>query len=234
MSQPATGKKRFFRDVHKISRRLSTEYNDWDHFNRVNPLEELLFIICSTQTNEKLYSSTFSALRRRYPRFALLLDAPTKDIETTIAHGGLSKQKAGLIKLILRHLDETFGQPTLAPLRRMTDAECERFLLSLPGVGKKTARCVMMYSLYRLVFPVDINCWRICRRIGWVRSTRPDRSCSPRDMDRVQSGIPLPLRFKLHINMVSLGRQVCTTRNPRCYECPIRPYCRRIGVPLNT
>lgn len=230
MAQHAISQKRCFPNVGWVSRRLSAVYGDWDHFNRANPLEELLFIICSTQTNEGLYSSTFAALRQRYPRFTALLSASAEEIGMTMAHGGLSKQKARLITLILRRLAERFGRPTLAPLRGMTDEECEWFLVSLPGVGKKTARCVMMYSLGRQVFPVDSNCWRICRRIGWVRPTRPDRSCSPRDMDRVQAGIPPALRFKLHVNMISLGRQICTPREARCQECPVRPRCRRIGV----
>lgn len=230
MAQRVISPKRFFVNVDRISRKLSAVYGDWDHFNRANPLEELLFIICSTQTNEGLYSSTFAALRRRYPRFTALLSAPAEEIGITIAHGGLSNQKAKLITLILKRLAERFGRPTLAPLCGMADEECQQFLISLPGVGKKTARCVMMYSLGRQVFPVDSNCWRICRRIGWVRPTRPDCSCSPRDMDRVQAGMPPQLRFRLHVNMVSLGRQICTPRNPRCQECPIRLDCRRIGV----
>jgi endonuclease III len=230
MAQRVISPKRFFVNVDRISRKLSAVYGDWDHFNRANPLEELLFIICSTQTNEGLYSSTFAALRRRYPRFTALLSAPAEEIGITIAHGGLSNQKAKLITLILKRLAECFGRPTLAPLCGMADEECQQFLISLPGVGKKTARCVMMYSLGRQVFPVDSNCWRICRRIGWVRPTRPDCSCSPRDMDRVQAGIPPQLRFRLHVNMVSLGRQICTPRDPRCQECPIRLDCRRIGV----
>ena len=230
MSILAPTQHRFFPHVHQVSRKLSAVYSDWNHFNRANPLEELLFIICSTQTNEALYSSTFASLRQRYPRFAALAAAPARDIAATIAHGGLSNQKAKLIVLILRHLVDQFGRPTLAPLREMCDEEGEQFLVSLPGVGKKTARCVMMYSLGRLMFPVDSNCWRICRRIGWVRPTRPDRSCSPRDMDRLQSKIPPALRFKLHVNMVSLGRRICLPANPQCDQCPIWRYCRQIGV----
>jgi endonuclease III len=223
-------RRRFFPKVQEISRILSRKYGDWNHFNRSNPLEELLFIICSTQTNEGLYSSTFAALRRRYRRAAAILNAPTREIAVTIAHGGLSNQKARLIKRIFEQLAFRFGRATLAPLRRMTNGECEELLTSLPGVGKKTARCVMLYSLGRQVFPVDSNCWRICRRIGWTRPTRPDHSCSPRDMDRVQAEIPPALRLRLHVNMVSLGREVCTPRNPRCHECPIRRLCRRIGL----
>ncbi|MEW8232442.1 MAG: hypothetical protein AB2745_19125 [Candidatus Thiodiazotropha endolucinida] len=220
----------YAQNAKEIARALNMRYHDWDHYNRKNPLDELLFILCSIQTNEDLYRDTFNALRQTYPTFESIANAPDKDIATTISNGGLSKQKARKIKHILSEIIERFGKPTLAPLKRMKDSEREQFLTSLLGVGKKTARCVMMYSLGSQVFPVDIHCWRICRRIGWVRPTRPNKSCSPKDMDRLQSKVPPELRFSLHVNMVSLGREICATQSPKCSICPIQKYCKRIGV----
>ena len=217
-------------NVNEIALILSHRYRDWDHYNYKNPLEELLYILCSIQTNEDLYRYTYAALRRSYPTFKALADASETEIADVIVNGGLSSQKAHKIKQILGEIIERFGKPTLAPLKRMSDIEREIFLTSLIGVGKKTARCVMMYSLGSQVFPVDLHCWRICRRIGWVRPTRPNKSCSPKDMDRLQSKIPSELRFRLHVNMISLGREICTTQSPKCSICPIRQYCRRIGV----
>lgn len=209
---------------------LSRQYGDWQHYNRANPLEELLFILCSLQTNEGLYRETFAALHRKFPSFRSLANAPEREIARAIAPGGLAKQKAHKIKKLLAAIERRFGRPTLAPLRHISDAEREDFLLSLPGVGKKTARCVMMYSLGSKVFPVDVHCWRICQRLGWVRATRPDKSCSPADMDRLQARIPPELRPSLHANMISLGRSVCTAKNPRCGECPIVECCKRRGL----
>lgn len=222
--------RKLFPNIQPIAELLSAEYADWDHYNRSNPLEELLFIICSLQTNEALYASTFAALRKKFPAFSSIRHASIAEVATTIAHGGLSTQKARIIKLVVERLIELFGRPTLRPLRAMNDEQCEAFLTSLPGIGKKTARCVMMYSLGRQVFPVDSNCWRICRRLGWVRPTRPDRSCSSRDMDRIQSGVPPKVRFKLHVNLVSHGRNICLPRSPTCHCCMIRTYCLQIGV----
>lgn len=217
-------------NVEEIARVLSMQYGNWGHYNRKNPLEELLFILCSIQTNERLYRGTYSALRRAFPTFESLAVADEDEIAGLIANGGLSRQKARKIKLLLSQVIERFGKPTLAPLKRLNDFEREQFLTSLMGVGKKTARCVMLYSLGSQVFPVDLHCWRICRRLGWVRATRGDNSCSPKDMDRLQARIPPALRFSLHVNLVSLGRAICATENPRCSVCPISWYCRRIGV----
>lgn len=216
----------YFQNVDAVACALSDCYSDHAHANKANPLSELLFILCSLQTNEELYQSTYASLRARFPTFRQLADANEDEIASVIAHGGLSRQKARTIRAILSRLESDFGAPTLSPLRAMTDAECENYLESLPGVGRKTARCVMMYSLGREVFPVDSNCWRICRRLGWVRPTRPDKSCSPRDMDRVQSGIPAGKRYALHINLVSHGRACCLSSIPLCESCCVREFCR--------
>jgi endonuclease III len=209
---------------------LAADFGDWNHFNKQNPLNELLFIICSLQTDELKYTRTYSALKARFRSFKQLERASTWQLARILEPGGLAKQKARIVKAVLRAIRERFGSVTLAPIRRMTDSECEAFLTSLPGVGKKTARCVMLYSLRRAVFPVDTHCWRIARRLGWVRPTRPDESCSPRDMDRLQQQIPIELRHSLHVNLVSLGRSVCLPAKPRCDACPIGQFCRRVGV----
>lgn len=218
------------RDVYDIAKELADRYHDFSHYNKKNPLAEALFIICSIQTDLNGYHATYRALRRTYPTFSALARASQKDIERTIFRGGLSKQKSESMTRFMTDLILRFGKPTLSPLKKMQDAECEQTLLSLPGIGKKTARCIMMYSLGRAVFPVDTHCWRISRRIGWVRATRSDGYCSPRDMDRLQAKIPPELRFSLHVNMVSLGREVCLPKKPHCINCPIKPYCRRIGL----
>lgn len=226
MSKSIHRRRRYFQNVDAVARALWECYSDHEHDNKANPLSELLFILCSLQTNEELYQSTYASLRARFPTFRKLADAREGEIASAIAHGGLSRQKARTIRAILSRLESDFGAPTLSPLRAMSDTDCEHYLESLPGVGRKTARCVMMYSLRRDVFPVDSNCWRICRRLGWVRPTRLDKSCSPRDMNRVQNGIPSTRRLSLHVNLVSHGRAYCTPSRPRCETCCISQFCR--------
>lgn len=209
---------------------LQNRYRDFNHYNLKNPLDELLFIICSTKTGEASYRSTFRSLKETFPTHYQIAEAPAEYIARPIASGGLSNQKAKAIRELLDIIVEKFGEPTLKPLRKMSDEDAEDFLLLLPGVGKKVARCVLMYSLGRQVFPVDTHCWRIARRLGWVRPTQKDRHCAPRDMDRLQSKIPPELRYSLHVNMISLGREICTPSSPRCDECPISVWCSKIGV----
>ncbi|MGL4550619.1 MAG: endonuclease III domain-containing protein [Gemmataceae bacterium] len=213
-------------DIESVAALLSERYRDHGHHNKRNPLSELLYILCSVRTEENKYRAAYAALRRRFPTFDALADAPAEAIAEPLQPAGLAAQKARAMKHILGELAGRFGRPTLAPLRRWDDEACESLLTSFPYVGKKVARCVMMCALDRQVFPVDVHCWRIARRLGWVRRTRPDGTCSPKDMDRLQGKIPPALRYSLHVNLLSLGRDLCTAARPRCGECPVRAYCR--------
>ena len=216
--------------IWKVAAALQDCYRDFNHHNLKNPLDELLFIICSTKTGEASYRNTYRALKQTFPTHYQIAEAPAEYIARPIVSGGLSNQKAKAIRNLLDIIVAKFGEPTLKPLRKMSDEDAEAFLLSLPGVGKKIARCVLMYSLGRQVFPVDTHCWRIARRLGWVRPTQKDKHCAPRDMDRLQSRILPELRYSLHVNMISLGREICTPSAPRCDECPISALCPKIGA----
>ena len=221
----------YSKNIFYVSSILTNRYKNFAHNNKKNPLEELFFILCSVKTNREKYQNTYRAFRKEFPRFEMVAEAPAEYIAKPLATGGLAKQKSIALKKALGVIIEHFGRATLAPLRKMTDRECEQFLIALPGVGKKVARCVMMYSLDRQVFPVDSHCWRICRRLGWVRRTTKDPSKPTlNDMDRLQKNIPPELRFALHVNMVSLGREICLPRKPRCSLCPIERYCKKISV----
>lgn len=219
--------------IFEIASRLREIYGDFDHYNLKDPLDELLFIICSTKTIEASYLTSFKALKAAFPTPNQLAQATAEYIAKPLATGGLSNQKSKAMRTLLDVVVARFGAPTLEPLREMSDRDAEAFLTTLPNVGKKVARCMMMYSLDRQVFPVDTHCWRIARRLGWVRPTQKDRHCAPRDMDRLQSKIPPELRYSLHVNMVSLGREICVASAPKCNECPITAWCPKIGVARN-
>lgn len=183
-------KSRLIADVEKVALELKKEYKDFAHHNKKNPLDELFFILCSVRKSEKVYVEAFKSLKRNFPTYELLAASTIKKISRTISWGGLQNQKAAIAKEIIRRLIESFGKPTLAPLKKMSDAECESYLTSLLGVGKKVARCVMLYSLDRQVFPVDAHCWRLSHRLGWNGYGRNSGNCSKAAMDHLQTLIP--------------------------------------------
>lgn len=217
--------KPILREIHGVARKLKAEYNDFSHHNRFNPLDELIFIICSIKRRKNRHLEAFRALKRKFPSYRKLSMASESDISIVLAPYGLQNEKASAIKKSMQKIIQCFGKLTLNPLRQMSDAECEEFLTNLKGVGKKVARCVMMYSLGRRVFPVDSNCWRVCLRLGWINGAHKTKTISPDDMDLLQLVIPPELRFSLHVNMISHGREVCTVEKPNCHQCIIRSYC---------
>lgn len=213
-----------------VARELKKRYKNFDHYNRKNPLDELLLILCSVKRGEKVYLRAFKSLKRTFPTFEKLNQASVKELTKQIEWGGLQNQKARSLKKITTSITKRFGKLSLAPLRRLTEEECEAFLCSLSGVGKKVARCVMLYSLGMKVFPVDTHCWRISKRLGWIKAKSKHKFCTARDMDNLQDRVSPKLRLPLHVNMVSLGREFCLARSPKCHSCPITRYCIKHGI----
>jgi adenine-specific DNA glycosylase len=102
------------------------------------------------------------------------------------------------------------------------DDRAYRYLVGLPGVSRKTALCIMMYSLRRQVFPVDTHVWRVARRLGWT----PARPKPSEPQERLlEAAIPAELRYTLHVNMMVHGRLVFLPYNPRCGACPLEDIC---------
>jgi endonuclease III len=224
------GKARQRTNIKPIARELRKRYKDFSHYNRKNPLDELLLILCSVKRGEKVYLRAFKSLKQVFPTFEKLKQASIGELTKQIEWGGLQNQKARSLKKITTAITGKFGKLSLSSLRKMTEGECEEFLCSLPGVGKKVTRCVMLYSLGMKVFPVDMHCWRISKRLGWIKTNSSHKFCTSKDMDILQDMVPPKLRLSLHVNMVSLGREFCLARAPKCHQCPIAQYCLKRGV----
>lgn len=207
--------------VRKIDRRLRILGNS-RHFNKANPLDELIFIILSAQTESYSYLETFQALRHKFPKWEQVRTARLSSIATAIKSGGLSRKKAAQIKGALRKIYEGTGKLSLAFLSKWDDSRVEAYLTSLPGVGVKSARCIMMYSLGRQVFPVDTHVWRVCRRLGLTPAVPKP---TPTLEKELEVKVPPDIRYTLHVNLVSHGRETCTTYWPKCGKCKLADLC---------
>ncbi len=203
-------------------RRLRARYGQPRHGNKSDPLNELFYILLSRQTTPTNLQNAYCALRRRFPRRAQLGRASLSSIQASINGAGLGPTRAREIRDIARRTRQDFGRTTLAPLRRMSTGEAEQYLLSLPGVGKKTARCVLMYSLGRPSFPVDVHCFRVLNRLGLVSLSPPVRNHE----EHLQAMVPEKLRYSLHVTLVALGRDLCRPRDPDCLRCRLVPHCQ--------
>jgi endonuclease III len=213
--------------VTDVEKRLRI-YGTPSHHNKQNPLDELVFIILSAQTEEYTYLQTYEQLSCAYPAWSGLSTADEECIAEIIRPGGLYIKKSRQLKAIFRQLLKDFGTETLDELYNLNDQEAYGYLTSLPGVSRKTALCIMMYSLARQVFPVDTHTWRIARRLGWTTNVPKPTN---RQTTALEELIPSHLRYSLHVNMVAHGRTTCLTYDQRCGTCPLASFCPSNGRP---
>lgn len=204
-----------------IDSRLKVRYGVSRLGNPSDPLDDLIFIILSSRTRGIVYQEIFGLIKRKYSSWDRILKIGPDDLEKHLRRGGLSRKKAGQIYQILSILKERCGEVSLDVLNEMSDGEAEKFLINLPGIGLKTARCVLMYALGRQVFPVDAHIIRILSYFGLINSNiRPEYA-----QDALQNIVPKGLRYSLHVNLVTHGRETCIPGHPLCGRCVLRDIC---------
>lgn len=212
--------------VTRIAELVEVRYRGRGLGNLTDPLDETIYIVLSRQTREAAYQKAYVDLRQRWPQWKQLLEVEPSEIEPVIAAAGFGRQRAAQLKSILTIVDDECrqrgrpGELTLDWLAEMPDAQAESFLMKLPGVGPKTARCVMHYSLQRDTFAVDTNIRRIFDRLGLV----PD-SGGKVNHALYDTIVPRALRRDLHVNLIHHGREVCRSGKPRCADCPLISFC---------
>ena len=194
---------------------------------RYPPVGELVYTVLSQNTADVNTDRTYAALRRRFPTWSEVRDAPVADVEETIAAGGLSHVKAPRIGAILRALSEGGGEPDLGLLDAMNDGDALACLQSLPGVGPKTAACVLLFSLGRPAMPVDTHVHRVAGRLGLL-----EPGLSAAAAHGVLTALAGPAAtdiYAAHVGLVRHGRRVCHARRPACASCPLNDLCPSAG-----
>jgi endonuclease-3 len=212
--------------LRSIVRRLSRAYGTPPAPRRLPPLDELVLTILSQNTNDTNRDRAYADLRKRFPDWDDVADAPVGAIAHAIKKGGLAPTKAPRIKKVLRSIRS--GGSTLdgRALRGLGDTALWEQLVNLPGVGPKTAACVLLFSLDRPFFPVDTHVHRVSIRLGLV----PPRANAVVAQTLLQRAVPDELVYDLHMQLIRHGRHVCVARRPLCSECVLRDICPRVGV----
>lgn len=225
--------------IARIDELLEVRYRSADLGNLDDPLAETVYILLSQQTREAVYRPTFSKLRHRYARWLDVAAAPEAELARILEPCGFHRQRAAKIKKLLAAVDAANRERRAGPYARrtndltldflhaMTDRAAERFLVSLPGIGPKSARCVLAYALERPAFAVDTHVHRIFSRLDLVKSKGRKA-----DHDPFQDAVPLRIRKRLHVNLVHHGRAVCQNQTPRCGDCVLVSFCRSGRVSL--
>ncbi len=184
-------------------------------------LDELIATVLSQHTSDINTERAFSSLKATFPTWDEVPKAPIPKILAAIRSGGLAQQKAPRIKAIVNEVIDREGKADLSRMHELTDQEVEDYLTSLPGVGPKTAACVLTFAMGRAAFPVDVHVHRVVQRLGWIdekaSADKVHRELGPR--------IPPDIRYELHVQFINHGRTVCLARNPLCSDCLLFDLC---------
>ncbi|NMB90993.1 MAG: endonuclease III [Chloroflexi bacterium] len=185
------------------------------------PLDELVSTILSQNTNDVNRDRAFESLRARFATWEAVRDADPQAVIEAIRPAGLGNQKGPRIQQVLREITAERGQLSLEFLRDLPAAEAHAWLLRFNGVGPKTAAIVLQFSLGMPAFPVDTHIYRASGRLG----------LRPAGMSVEQAHVHLSGLFRpqdygpAHLNIIRLGREICTARKPYCWLCPLREVC---------
>jgi endonuclease-3 len=188
---------------------------------RAAPVDTLIATMLSQNTNDRNSHQAYLELRRRFPRWSQVAEAPHRSITAAIRKGGMAHQKAPRIREALRTLQRRFGGYDFREFTRMSNEEIVSELTQLEGVGIKTASCVLLFSLGRDVFPVDTHIHRLCGRLGLVSGCRTPEQTFEAMAPLVRKG----KEYSFHTNLIRFGRRVCKARNPLCGGCPLFAEC---------
>lgn len=213
-----------------------------------DPTTELILTILSAFSSDVSAEKAFDALARRWPStgagdgservnrpgwggggihwatpdWSAVEFAQPEELIDVIRPGGLAVQKTPRIQAALRRIREERGEYSLEFLGDMPPADALAWLTSIPGVGRKTASVVLLFSFRMPLLPVDRHVERVTKRIGLV----PKKVTPEQAHDYVAALVPLELSHEAHVNLITHGRQTCHAQRPACGRCAIATRCR--------
>ena len=189
--------------------------------NPLPPVDELVSTILSQNTNDSNRDRAFDALRAKFATWEAVRDAKAGEVIAAIRPAGLANQKGPRIQRVLRQITEERGSLDLSFLKDLHIEEARAWLMKFNGVGPKTAAIVLCFSLGRPAFPVDTHIYRVSGRIG----LRPDKMTVEQAHPHLEDLFPPETYYAAHLNLIRLGREICSARKPNCLICPIRKLC---------
>jgi endonuclease-3 len=217
------------RRLRRIVERLAREYGRPMLRPHRAPVDELVLTVLSQNTNDRNRDVAYARLRERFSSWEEVREAPVEELEEAIRPGGLAPTKSVRIRQILEALDGD----DLASLADAPLDDARRELCALPGVGRKTAACVLLFSFGRPDPPVDTHVYRVGTRLG-LWGERTPLLAAHDELARL-CGDDAQFAYETHVLLIRHGRRTCVARSPRCAECPLRRMCpegrRRLARP---
>ncbi|MEI6521395.1 MAG: endonuclease III, partial [bacterium] len=185
------------------------------------PVDELVLTILSQSTTDTNSWRGYHALKAAFSDWDSVADAPVEQVAMAIKLCGLSHQKAPRIQAVLQQLKAEHGEITLDFLQNISPRAGLDYLTSFNGVGRKTASCVLLFSLGKPVMPVDTHVHRVTMRLGLInKDVTADKA-----HDILEKIVEPDDYLTFHVNIIAHGRRICTARNPQCQACAIAELC---------
>jgi endonuclease III len=207
--------------IEEVIGRLEREYGPLEWQPGREPIDVLIATILSQNTSDINSNRAFDSVTSSFDSWEAVASAPVEYIAQAIKSGGLSRIKAVRIKQILNKIEQETGHISLDVLTSMSISEAKDYLTRLPGVGPKTASCVLLFGLGKPSLPVDTHVFRVARRLGLIDSTVSIEKAH----NLLQEQIPPSKVYQFHLHMIEHGRRICRARQPRCDECVLKEVC---------
>jgi endonuclease-3 len=218
---------------------------------RLDPVSQLILTILTANSADIIAEVAFGALRETYPSaprppdaslepqtwpgwggvglpdlpppdWAVVEAAPIPELTDVIRPGGLANQKAPRVQAALRALVANGGNHSLQFLASKPPLEARDWLSAIPGIGKKTASVVLLFSFGTPLMPVDRHVFRVSQRVGLL----PEKSDPDAAHDYYLAMLRPEQMYEAHVSLITHGRRTCHARNPDCEHCPVAPRCR--------
>jgi endonuclease-3 len=171
----------------------------------------LVATLLSSRTKDTTTIPIVKRLFAQYPTPQHFLKAEVKPLEKALYGVGFYRVKARHIQKLSRIILEKYQGQVPSTFDELT---------SLPGVGRKTANCLVNYAFQQPAIAVDVHVHRIANRLGWVKTKTPEET-----EEALKKIVPQQLWSKINMLLVDHGQRICRPRRPKCTLCPIRSYC---------
>ena len=205
----------------EVMERLAPVYGVPRHTPSGDAIGELVLTVLSQHTADTNSGRAFTQLMRAYPSWQSIAEAPATDVIAAIQSGGLAQQKGPRIQAILRAVEDRSGSGDLHFLEEIPLEEARRWLRALPGVGPKTAACVLLFALGRPALPVDTHVERVSKRLGLI----PEKATAEQAHHLLEAVVDPSDYYRFHMLLIKHGRRICAARKPLCERCPLEADC---------
>ena len=219
---PTSDKEALTQKALEVTRRLTEQYGE-AAFSKKDPMSMLVDIILSHRTRDEQTAAAYANLLKRFSSWEAVRDAPTSEVQATIANVNWPEVKAPRLQTIMRQITEERGDLNLDFLCKLPVEESAAWLNRFEGVGPKTTACVLLFSCQQPLLPVDVHVHRVSGRLGLIgKKVSADNA-----HNLLQALLPDNARaiYDFHKALLRHGQRVCVYERPRCSKCLLTDLC---------